>query len=224
MAGVLDVRSRRARVTVRSQRTAAARSWSTLTLVGCSVAAALGLAPQIARPAASEPTGDVRVIAEPIPPLHVLRTTIIYVRIVNESSQGIPGCTAADSALGKTCLFLGGWTSRAKPKTLGLFENTVRLEQPIPPGGAFETHVAIKPGRVDSRFVGLGLFRVSRSPEGSGQVGLVTAVPVSIAPGSWADNHRALLLHGLFWTHGVALVAGAALAVGAALVARRSRS
>jgi len=178
----------------------------------------------MARPAAAEPTGSPRVIVEPIPPLHVLRATTIYVRIVNESSQGVPGCTAADSALGKTCVFLGGWTSRAKPKTLELFEDTVRLEQPIPPGGAFETHVSIKPARVDSRFVGLGLFRVSRSADENGQIGPVTSVPVSIVPGNWADNHRVLLLHGLFWIHGVAFLAGAGLAVRAAFVARRSRS
>jgi hypothetical protein len=166
----------------------------------------------LARLAAADPVAPVFLeLPDGLPPLQVMRTATVRVRIVNQTENTFPACTAADYDRGRRCLFLGAWFAVDAPAVLSTFQHTLRLERPVPAGGALVAAIEVKPEKSGAQHIGIGLYRGSRDNRKSGPVGHVAAARVEVAGGSWFDEHRRLVLRALVFGHLAGIVGAAAL-------------
>ena len=145
-----------------------------------------------------------------MPELRVLRTVRLTVRVRNGSGDVVPGSTATEYTRGAPAVFVGAWFAPNAPRVLGTFQYSSRLGASVAPGQSADIVLAVTPTAPGPQYLGIGLFRSSANGQDTGEVGEVTSLLVSVAPGSWLENHRALFLRGLIGVHFLGL-AGALL-------------
>ncbi len=82
----------------------------------------------------------------------------------------------------------------------------MRLPAPLPPGSSTEVTIELKPLNAGRQYVAFGLLYSQVNRRNKRPIGEVIALPVTVAPGTWVDNHRVLLLRSLVAIHTLGFV------------------